>query len=64
MHSFIKVHAKRNGRLMLVNTNSIERVGTDDEGDTVVITRNDFNYIIKESIDDVWEMLKPNIIFA
>lgn len=64
MNQFIKVRSKRNGRLLIINTNQIKLVGIHDNGDTTIRLIDDDEYTVSEHINDVWDQLKPNIIFA
>lgn len=64
MNQFIRVTSISNGRIILLNTNSVEMVGYHDNGNTTIRLTNQEEIYVKESTQDIWDMLKPNIIFA
>ena len=64
MNAFIRVTSARNKRTLIINTDSIELIGLNNDDDmTIRLTSQDEIYV-KETIDEIWNQLKPNIIFA
>lgn len=61
-NKFIKLTVKLTGRTIIINKDEISRIGIDHEGTTVIVIKPDWEYELVETIDQIWDQLKPQFI--